>query len=288
MSTAAPPASHLVRKDVSVDGCTAAVYEGGTPGKLPLLLMHGLGPGAAIASAFAPILPFLSAHFHIFATDLIGFGNSGHKPAPPYFDFALWVRQARVIIASMPPGPLGVFGHSASGAIALRLAASESRVAAVITTGTAGTRFEVNEHLRRLWTYPRTRDELRRAMASLLFDASGVPEAILDTRWATLQTAGYREYFDAMFSGDLQQLADTWLIADDELARISAPYTLVHGRNDLPCPPEQTSLRIAERVKHANLVLLSRCGHAPAAEHPAEVCAAVRLAFSSCVDFGAP
>ena len=276
----------LLGKRFAIEECTAAYYEGGTPGKLPLLLMHGLGPGAAVGSAFATILPFLSAHFHVFATDLIGFGNSGHKPATPYFDFPLWVRQARALIGLMPSGPLGVFGHSASGAIALRLAAAEPRIAAVITTGTAGTRFEVNEHLARLWTYPRTRAELRVAMRSLVYDAQRVSDEILDGRWATLQATGYRQYFDAMFSGDLQKLADSWLIPDEELGRIRADCTLVHGRNDLPCPAQATSLRLAERIKQANVVLLSNCGHAPSAEHPDAVCAAVRLAFARHVEFG--
>jgi 2-hydroxymuconate-semialdehyde hydrolase len=27
--------------------------------------------------------------------DLIGFGKSGRRPAPPYFDFELWTEQAR-------------------------------------------------------------------------------------------------------------------------------------------------------------------------------------------------
>ena len=277
----------LTQKQLTVDGCTAACYEGGTPGKLPLLLMHGLGPGAAVGSAFASILDFLSAHFHIFATDLIGFGGSGRKTALPYFDFPLWVDQARAVVAKIPGDKFGVFGHSASGAIALRLAATDPRVAAVITTGTAGTRFAVNEHLRRLWTFPRSRDELRLALKSLLFDASRVPEAMVELRWSTLQAPGYREYFEAMFAGDLQRLADSWVIADDELAQIEAPYTLVHGRDDLPCPAGATSLVLAEKIRHSSVVLLSNCGHAPAAERPAEVCAAVRLAFAGCADFGA-
>ena len=281
------PEKTLIHKQLTIDGCTAAYYEGGTRGKLPLLLMHGLGPGAAVGSAFAAILDFLSSHFHVFATDLIGFGNSGRKPVMPYFDFALWVRQARAVMEKMPGNALGVFGHSASGAIALRLAATDSRVAAVITTGTAGTLFEVNEHLKRLWTCPRTRDELRIAMRSLLFDAGRVPEEMLDLRWSTLQSAGYRQYFDAMFSGDMQKLADTWVIAEEELGQIKAACTLVHGRDDLPCPAEVTSLRLAEKIRHSNVVLLSNCGHAPSAEHPGEVCAAVRLAFANCVDFGA-
>lgn len=275
----------LIEKRFSIEGCSAVYYEGGTPGKLPLLLMHGLGPGAAIASAFAPVLPFLSSHFHVFATDLIGFGNSGRKTSPPYFDFPLWVRQARALIGQMPGGTLGVFGNSASGAIALRLAATEPRVAAVITTGTAGTRFEVNRHLARLWTYPTSREELRLTMRSLVYEAERVSDELLDVRLRTLQSPGYRQYFEAMFSGDLQKLADSWVITDEELARITADFTLVHGRNDLPCPAQATSMYIAERIERANLVLLAKCGHAPSAEHPEAVRAAVRLAFARHVQF---
>jgi len=97
---------------------------------------------------------------------------------------------------------------------------------------------------------------------------------------------GVAERRDAMFSGDLQQLADTWVIADEELARIKVPYTLVHGRDDLPCPVDVTSLVLAGKIRNSSVVLLANCGHAPAAERPAEVCAAVQLAFASCADFG--
>ena len=76
-----------------------------------------------------------------------------------------------------------------------------------------------------------------------------------------------------------------WVIPDEQLGRITADITLVHGRNDLPCPAQATSVRLAQGIQHANLVLLSNCGHAPAAERPDEVCAALRLAFARHVAF---
>lgn len=270
-----------------VDDCVVSYAERGAIGRLPLLLMHGLGPGASVSGAFVSIMPFLEQHFHVFAMDLVGFGNSGRKKSPPFFDFPLWVKQARAVLDVMPKGKVGIFGHSASGAIALQLAASDPRVAAVITTGTAGTRFKVNEHLARLWTLPRSKDELRLSLRSLIHDADNISEQGLEARWSVLQAPGYGDYFSAMFSGDKQQLANTWVIGDDQLERIEADYTLVHGRDDLPCPPEETSLQIAERVKHANVVLLSRCGHAPALEAPEQVIAAIRLAFTRHVPFDA-
>jgi 2-hydroxymuconate-semialdehyde hydrolase len=266
------------------EGHAVAGYTGGEAGRLPLLLMHGLGPGASIASAFGSVMPFLTEHFHVFAMDWIGFGRSSRKQSAPYFDFAFWVRQARALIERMPAGPIGVFGHSMSGAVSLRLAASEPRVAAVITTGSVGTRFPVNAHLQRLWTYPRSLDDLRITMKSLIHDTSAITDDQLAKRWAVLSSGDYGDYFTQMFDRP-QPLADTWEIGDEELARIRVPYTLVHGRNDLACPAEETSIPLAERIAHADLALIAQCGHAPSVEHPQKICALVCSAFSGLVEF---
>lgn len=266
------------------EGHHVAGYTGGRVGRMPLLLMHGLGPGASIASAFGAVLPFLTEHFHVFAMDWIGFGRSSRKQAAPYFDFPFWVRQARALVDRMPAGPIAVFGHSMSGAVSLRLAASESRVAAVITTGSVGTRFPLNSHLQRLWTYPRSIEDLRDSMRSLVYDAGRLTDAALAQRWAVLSEGDYGDYFTKMFVNP-QALVDSWEIPAQELERIEVPYTLVHGRDDLACPPEQTSLQIAQHIRHADVVLLARCGHAPSVEHPQKICAVVRSAFGGLIDF---
>lgn len=266
------------------EGHAVAAYTGGKRGSLPLLLMHGLGPGASITSAFSPVLPFLAEHFHVFAMDWIGFGGSARKHNAPYFDFEFWVRQARALIERMPAGPIGVFGHSMSGAVSLRLAASESRIAAVMTTGSVGTRFPVNRHLQRLWTYPDSLEDLRVGMRSLVYDASRLDEELLAKRWAVLSSGDYGDYFTSMFDRP-QVLANSWEIPAEELARIKVPYTLVHGRNDLACPAGETSIRLAEKIPHSDLALLANCGHAPSVEHPQKICALVRSAFSGLVPF---
>jgi 2-hydroxymuconate-semialdehyde hydrolase len=247
--------------------------------------MHGVGPGASVLGAFANILPFLARHFHVFGMDFVGFGASSQKPSPPYFDFELWVSQAHALTRLMPAGDLFIFGHSLSGAIALRLAAELSRVKAVITTGTAGTQYPLNKDLERLWTYPTSPAELRECLRSLIFDERVVSDTMLGERWAILSSGDYGSYFAKMFSGDKQRLMDSWVIPDDTLRAIDVPVTLVHGRNDLPCPPESTSLRLAERIRRSDVVLLSRCGHAPSMEQPRKVMAAVELAFGAFVDF---
>lgn len=266
------------------EGHQVAGYTGGKAGRLPLLLMHGLGPGASIASAFGPVLPFLVEHFQVYAMDWIGFGRSGRKQDAPYFDFEFWLRQARALIDRMPAGKIGVFGHSMSGAISLRLACSEPRVAAVVTTGSVGTRFPVNSHLQQLWTYPQSLHDLRQSLKSLVHDVSRIDEKLLAQRWAVLSEGDYRDYFTRMFDRP-QALADTWEVSSEELARIHVPYTLIHGRDDLACPAEETSMQLAERIPHSDLFLIAHCGHAPSVEHPKKICALVQSAFSDIVSF---
>jgi 2-hydroxymuconate-semialdehyde hydrolase len=237
-----------------------------------------------VSGAFAAILPFLAERFHLFAMDFIGFGRSGLKQRPPFFDFSLWVRQAEALAAMMPKSAFGIFGHSVSGAVALRLAARMQRVCSVITTGSAGTQYPLNEHLARLWTFPRSREELLIALRSLLFDPTRIPDTELDRRWAILGSEGYGDYFSAMFAVDKQALIDSWVLSEEELRAIRAPVTLVHGRNDLACPPELTSLRLYRQITHADLVLLGECAHAPAMEQPAKVSASVEAAFANFLD----
>lgn len=63
---------------------------------LPLLLLHGSGPGASSLGNWKAVLGPLSEQYEVYAMDLIGFGGSQRKPAPPFFDYALWLRQALV------------------------------------------------------------------------------------------------------------------------------------------------------------------------------------------------
>ncbi|HZQ63048.1 MAG TPA: alpha/beta hydrolase [Casimicrobiaceae bacterium] len=275
----------LTAKSFAFEDCTVAYYEGGPDDALPLLLMHGVGPGASVRGAFVSILPFLVRHFHVFAMDLVGFGGSSRKPHAPYFDFELWVRQAQALVGRMLGERIALFGHSLSGAIALRLAASTPRVAGVITTATVGTRYPFNPDLGQLWTYPASRAALRESLKSLVFDVDAIPQPALDVRWSILSSGDYRSYFSQMFATDRQALMDSWVIPGEALRSIAIPVTLVHGRDDRPCPAEETSLRLAAAMPRANVVLLSRCGHAPAMEHPHKVIAAVELAFGDLVQF---
>lgn len=252
--------------------------EGGSG--FPVLMIHGSGPGASTIGNWRKILDPLAEKFHIFAMDLIGFGTSGQKPTKPYFDFDLWLRQCLAMVARMPAGPIGVIGHSLSGALALKLTAVEPRVAAVMTTASMGAPFEINEDTVRCWTFPPNPTELRRTAETIILDKSLIDDAYMAAREKILfADPSYGAYFESMFGKDKQVFADAARLSEAELARITCPVSMLHGRNDTAFPPSIT-LDIAQALPQADVTLIANCSHSVAFEHPAKVIAAADLLFN--------
>ena len=245
----------------------------------PLLMMHGAGPGTSAPGNYRLVLEPLAERYHVYAMDLIGFGQSGRKSEAPYFDFELWVGQAQHLLDRIPEGPVGVAGHSISAAIALRLAAADPRVSAVLTTGAVGTSFPITDELARLWTFPESRHQLREAMQAAVYDTSSLTDDFLDNRLHMLSQDGYPDYFRALFGGDKQVLVDSWALSDETLAAVHCPVVMIHGRNDVACPHEVTTAKLAQSLPQADVIQLAACGHSPALEHPDKFIATARVLF---------
>jgi 2-hydroxymuconate-semialdehyde hydrolase len=245
------------------------------------LMIHGSGPGASTAGNWSKVLEPLSEIFSVYAMDLIGFGRSGRKPAPPFFDFDLWIEQSRKMIELIPGEEIGIIGHSISGALALKLAAREPRVSKVLTTGCMGAPFAINEDTIRTWTFPRNREELMRTAQCLIHDHRLIDERYLQTREAILfKDKEYADYFATMFAGDKQQYVSASLLTPEELARVRCDLVMMHGRNDRPFPAEQTTLTLAKSLPHADIVLLGECSHSIAFEFPEKLVAAAGRLFN--------
>ena len=251
-------------RDIAVGPTTAHLWEGGQG--FPLLLMHGVGPGTTAAANFGRVRDRLAGRYRIYGTDIIGFGASGRKTAPPYFDYALWFRQMQAVLDQIPDGPVGLVGHSISATFALRLAARNRRVAKVLLSCPMGLPLLPNPHRERLWTFPRTREDLRRSLEVLFFDRALINDALLDSRMSVLAEPGYADYFEKVFAGDKQALLPPTILGADELAAVRCPVTIIHGRNDLAFPIEESGEPLARALPQADLHALAGCGHGPAFE----------------------
>lgn len=250
----------LESRHTDIEGYDVHYWEGGSG--FSVLMMHGVGPGTSIMGNFEPAMAPLAERYHLFATDLIGFGESARKTEEPYFDVELWVRQGLAMLDLMPDGPCGVAGHSMGGAIALKIAAASDRVTHVLTSSTVGTSYPLTNALDAFWTLPADRAELRAAMENMMFDPGAVTEPMIEGRWNLLAQNGYAEFFSVMFGGDRQRYIDAGVVTDAEFAVLtSKKISLIHGTDDKPCPADQTTVKLGERLPEATVTLVDNCGH---------------------------
>jgi 2-hydroxymuconate-semialdehyde hydrolase len=267
----------FIDHSITVEGCRAHYIEGGRG--FPLLLIHGSGPGASTLGNWRRVLEPLARGYHVYAMDLVGFGRSDRKQTEPYFDVALWMKQCQALIERMPGKEIGVIGHSLSGALALKLAAREARIAAVMTTATMGAPFALNPAVEKTWTFPATRAALREAAYVLVHDKSLVDAAYLDARVQTLHhDPHYGAYFTSMFAGDRQNYIDQTVLSAAELANIRCKVLMLHGREDVGFPPA-LSLELAGRIPQADVSFLGECSHSIAFEYPEKFLAAAHGLF---------
>lgn len=246
-------------KHTTFEGHKVHYWEAGSG--FPILMLHGVGPGTSIVGNFGPTLEPLSARFHIFGMDLIGFGGSDRKKNQPFFDVDLWVRQAQAMLNVMPAGAVGVIGHSMGGAIALKLAARSENVVKVMTSCSVGVAYPINSALSGFWSMPADRTGLHKAMAAMVHSADALTDAMIDDRWKLLTQDGYSDYVTQLFADPRQRFIDAASLSDDEIGRIKAQVVMLHGRDDQPCPPELTTMVLSKKLPHADVSLLGRCGH---------------------------
>jgi 2-hydroxymuconate-semialdehyde hydrolase len=183
------------------------------------------------------------------------------------------------MVNMLPNRDIGIIGHSISASLAFRLAAANPRVTCILTTGAMGAPFRANKHTVRTWTFPETRDELRRAGESLVYDSSIINDTWIDARAKALHAGTYGDYFRSMFAGDKQQYIDEAVLDTATLARVRCKVLMVHGKDDKPFPFTETTLPISRAISQADIVVLAQCGHSPALEHPKKLLHLAEMLF---------
>ena len=235
-------------------------WEGGAG--FPVLMIHGVGPGTSILGNFGPVLKPLTQNCHIYAMDLIGFGDSSRKKEPPFFDLDLWIRQALFFIENvLPDGPCGIAGHSLGGALSLKISSRSIRIKRVLTSSTIGSKYKINDALKQFWTLPKTKNALKASMKNMAFDDAALTKEMIDQRWKLLQTNGYGDYFSKMLAPPKQQYIDLGVLEPEELKNITSKVVMLHGSEDLPCPAQETTMKLATYLPNAKVHILTDCGH---------------------------
>ncbi|MGB8889592.1 MAG: alpha/beta fold hydrolase [Candidatus Korobacteraceae bacterium] len=251
-----PPLPEL--RSTSVFGQTIRYYDVGAGPAL--VLLHGIG-GDADDWAFC--LDALSQSQRVIALDLLGFGRSGK----PYINYSIagFVEVVQQFLQALGTERASLMGNSLGGWIAtsfaLQFPAIVDKLVLVDAAGLWGSTVALPIDLRLS-----TRHHLREAFEFLFHDKSLVTDDLVDL--------AYRQHLER---GDgytihnlLQHLPDgrEWL--DRNIAVLEVPTLIVWGEQDAMIPVE-TGRQFHRQIPNSRLEIISKCGHLPALEQPAEL-----------------
>ncbi|MEV7977657.1 alpha/beta hydrolase [Streptomyces sp. NPDC086519] len=241
----------------------------------PVVFLHGSGPGATGWSNFSANIPALAERYRVLAVDMPGWGRSDtieggerdHTAAVLQFLDELGIEKAAFV------------GNSMGGMTALRLAALHpDRVSHLVTMGAPAGKggpglfgpgdgpSEGLKVLVRGYADP-TEATMAELVDVMTFHSGPDREELARARAATAQA---RPDHLKNFLEHLNRTHQVGTAATDgEIAAISAPALLIHGRDDRVVHFEN-SLRLVSTIRDSRLVLLNRCGHWAQLEHASE------------------
>src|SRR2546422_1346682 len=245
----------------------------GTPGRPPVLLLHG---GAQTAHSWDDVAPDLAADHHVLALDQRGHGDSERAPGGVY---------RRAAFVSAVRGFLDARGWSAATLIALSMgglnaiafaASHPDRVRGLVVVDVAPT------------VEPAGRDAIARQLTRRDFDSfeEGVtaarafnPRRTLENirerlRHALRQTSDGRwtyKFDPAVFGAADLELEALW----EEVRRIRAPTLLVRG-GESPILAAATAERFRRELPGCAVAEVSGAGHSVMGDNPIGFVAAVR------------
>ena len=221
-----------------------------------VLLLHGTAPGTTAAANFSPLVAALGG-YRLLAPDLLGFGAS---PMPLDLEYGpeLWSRQAWQILDDRGVERAAVIGNSMGARVALTMAlARPHRIRGLILLSTRMTATSSPaQALLRAYT-PSLEGMEQLLRQCFVTDQALVTPEVVRQRYDASAQPGAHEAMQRVFAGLATAGPGP---APDELAGITAPVMLLHGRDDRIVPSGDGS-RLAALLPHADLHVLGGTGH---------------------------
>jgi 4,5:9,10-diseco-3-hydroxy-5,9,17-trioxoandrosta-1(10),2-diene-4-oate hydrolase len=236
---------------------------------VPLVLLHGGGPGASGWSNFAPNLPVLAGHFRTLLPDLPGFGRSDKPPVTGnYFTFAADALAGLLDAAGIERASL--VGNSLGGGTAVRFALRHpDRAGRLVLMAPGGLGLNVlspdpTEGVRRLAAFGAppgpSRDKLAAFLRTLVFDQRLITDELIDERYADAATpeslAAMTSLGASFFDPATAEDGMLWR----EAHRLRQRVLLIWGREDRVNPLDGALVAL-KLIRRAQLHVFGGCGH---------------------------
>lgn len=218
-----------------------------------VLLLHGFLGSPQNWRACAETL---SARYRVLVPELPIF--SGRQPAECQEHVLRFLVEQ---IAAAKARQWVVIGNSLGGTLAVHLAQREpERVIGLVLTGSGGL-FQPKPS--RIFYRRPGREWLRGCVREIFFDEAMVTEAMVDELQAIFRDR--KKFIEVVrLAKNIRRMS-----VQETLPRVHCPVLLVWGAEDKVTPPD-TANDFKQLLPDAEVHFLSRCGHAPMMERPAE------------------
>lgn len=256
-----------VRKSSKAGDITLNYYEaGGGPG-LPLVMLHGGGPGASAWSNFGAALPGFAASYRTLLVDQPGFGDSDKPPVVGnYFRHSAGYLES--FLDELGLERVHLLGNSLGGGTAARFAIENpKRVGRLVLMGPGGLNLSVTspdptEGVKRLMEFGAepSREAMRAFISVMVVNQELVTDELVDERLADATKAGAAEAMASMgasfWNPDTFEDGMVWRDAH----RIRAQTLLTWGREDRVNPLDGAFVAL-KQIPKARLHVFPNCGH---------------------------
>jgi len=260
-----------VRRSSKAGDITLNYYEAGEAsdlgGGLPLVMLHGGGPGASSWSNFGASLPGFASDFRVLLVDQPGFGDSDKPPVVGNY-FRHSADYLRAFLDELGIERIHLLGNSLGGGTAARFALENpTRVGRLVLMGPGGLNLNVlsadpTEGVKRLMDFAAepTREALRAFISTMVVDQSLVTDELVEERYADATKPGAREAMASMgasfWNPDTFEDGMIWR----EAHRIRQHTLLTWGREDRVNPLDG-ALAALKLIPKASLHVFPNCGH---------------------------
>jgi 4,5:9,10-diseco-3-hydroxy-5,9,17-trioxoandrosta-1(10),2-diene-4-oate hydrolase len=272
--TLAPPDSVATSHFAEAAGMRLHYHEAGpaggaAAGRLPVVMLHGGGPGASAWSNFGANLPAFAAGFRTLMIDQPGFGRSDRPPvAGNYFSFA--ADAVAGLLGGLGLDRVHLVGNSLGGGTAVRFALRyPERAGRLVLMGPGGLSLNVfsadpTEGVRRLAEFAAppgpTLEKMAAFLRTLVYDQRLVTDKLVAERFAAASDpaalAAMASLGASFFDPATAQDGLLWR----EAHQLRQEVLLIWGREDRVNPLDGALVAL-KIIRRAQLHVFSRCGH---------------------------
>ena len=244
-------------------------HDAGDPGRTPVVLLHGGGPGASAWSNFGANVPVLAAHRRILAVDQPGFGRSLAGDFKEHF-FTYAADTLAALLDELGIERVHLIGNSLGGGTAVRFALRHrARAGRLVLMGPGGLSLNVfapdpTEGVRALMEFGAppgpSREKLAAFLRTLVYDKRLVTDELIDERYRSASDPAALRAMRSMGASFTDPARIEEGLLWREAHRLANEVLLIWGREDRVNPLDGALVAL-KLIKRVRLHVFGGCGH---------------------------